>query len=63
MIKVVFLRVSSEATAIKAEGRGFESHPGLTFSLALCGLTSLTSANGLTEYTLRISHHHNLLFN
>ena len=33
------------AAVIKPEGRGFNSHPGQSFSLSLCGPISISRAN------------------
>ena len=44
------------AAVIKPEGRGFNSHPGQSFPLSLCGLISICRANAHMVYGLKHQH-------
>ena len=41
---------------IKPEGRGFNSHPGQSFPLSLCGPISISRANAHMVYGLKHQH-------
>ena len=41
---------------IKPEGRGFNSHPGQSFPLSLCGPISICRANAHMVYGLKHQH-------
>ena len=41
---------------IKPEGRGFNSHPGQSFPLSLCGRNSICRANAHMVYGLKHRH-------
>ena len=44
------------AAVIKPEGRGFNSHPGQSFPLSLCGSISICRANAHMVYGLKHQH-------
>jgi len=49
------------AAVINPEGRGFNSHPGQSFPLSLCGPNSISKANAYMVYGLKTSTSHYIL--
>ena len=47
------LRVFANVGRVAPEGRGFNSHPGQSFSLSLCGPISISRANAHMVYVGR----------